>query len=90
MKLQDLSGHRNTLHRQEFLNTTDMVPSLGLISKLMILETLFYIRGQDSVATQLVTGWTVWGLNPRRGKRFSCFQSHPASYSVGTGVLSWC
>jgi hypothetical protein len=40
----------------------------------------------------LLTGW---GLNPGWGKRFSLLQNaqsgsvtHPASYSMGTGVLS--
>jgi hypothetical protein len=42
-------------------------------------------------------GWMVQDLNPVRGKGFSLLQNvqtgtgaHPASYSVGTRVLSWC
>jgi hypothetical protein len=41
-------------------------------------------------------GWMIWDLNPSRGRRIFLFKNvrtssrgHLASYSMGTGALSW-
>jgi hypothetical protein len=55
----------------------------------MILES-----GQHNCYSDWVTGWTIWGSNPGKGRILLYFknvqfghEAHPAAYSVGTIFL---
>jgi hypothetical protein len=45
--------------------------------------------GTAQLVEQVATGWTVWGLNPGRGRFFAHIQTgpgaHPTSCTMGTG-----